>query len=113
LARAGKFAKVNGLEVAWSVISRKVGKRSQLSCFKNWQKMTGLLSPSNGGRKQQYKEDGTEKTPPPGHNTTKEDTKMDTHKQVDMHTAPTAGAAAAMAVGPGNCMGLWRKQISM
>jgi hypothetical protein len=100
----GKYAEANGLKVAWSIISKKMGNRSRLSCFKKWQKMTGLLSPSDGGSEQQYKEEDTQALPP-SHSTAKVNAKMDTHEQVDMHVAPTAGTTAAMAVGTGNSMG--------
>lgn len=32
------------LSIPWTAISKKMGKRSRLSCFKKWQKLTGLSS---------------------------------------------------------------------
>ena len=42
----GKMVEREGIVIPWSVISKRMGKRSRLSCFKKWQKMTGLYSPS-------------------------------------------------------------------
>jgi Myb-like DNA-binding domain len=41
----GKWVEENNTQISWSVISKRMGKRSRLSCFKKWQKMTGLFSP--------------------------------------------------------------------
>jgi hypothetical protein len=43
----GKMVEQEGLKIAWSVVSKRMGKRSRLSCFKKWQKMTGIYSPSD------------------------------------------------------------------
>jgi len=43
----GKKAELDGTVIPWSTISKRMGKRSRLSCFKKWQKMTGLYSPSD------------------------------------------------------------------
>mmetsp|Transcript_30394 Transcript_30394/g.46383 ORF Transcript_30394/g.46383 Transcript_30394/m.46383 type:complete len:415 (+) Transcript_30394:264-1508(+) len=43
----GKKAEQEGIIIPWSTISKRMGKRSRLSCFKKWQKMTGLYSPSD------------------------------------------------------------------
>lgn len=42
----GKMVEREGIKIPWSVISKRMEKRSRLSCFKKWQKMTGLFSPS-------------------------------------------------------------------
>lgn len=41
----GKIVEEKSIQISWSVISKRMGKRSRLSCFKKWQKMTGLFSP--------------------------------------------------------------------
>ena len=41
----GKHVESEGIKIPWSIISKRIGKRSRLSCFKKWQKMTGLHSP--------------------------------------------------------------------
>ena len=41
----GKLVEESNIQISWSVISKRMGKRSRLSCFKKWQKMTGLFSP--------------------------------------------------------------------
>ena len=43
----GKMVDAERIKIPWSVISKRMGKRSRLSCFKKWQKMTGLFSPSD------------------------------------------------------------------
>jgi Myb-like DNA-binding domain len=40
----GKLVEESNIQISWSVISKKMGKRSRLSCFKKWQKMTGLFT---------------------------------------------------------------------
>jgi erythromycin esterase-like protein len=37
----GKMVERQGIQIPWSTISKKLGNRSRLSCFKKWQKMTG------------------------------------------------------------------------
>ncbi|GAX10256.1 Myb-like DNA-binding protein REB1 [Fistulifera solaris] len=37
----GKIVDRQGIQIPWSTISKKLGNRSRLSCFKKWQKMTG------------------------------------------------------------------------
>eukprot|EP00531_Pseudo-nitzschia_arenysensis_P010362 CAMPEP_0116132360 /NCGR_PEP_ID=MMETSP0329-20121206/9502_1 /TAXON_ID=697910 /ORGANISM="Pseudo-nitzschia arenysensis, Strain B593" /LENGTH=437 /DNA_ID=CAMNT_0003626861 /DNA_START=130 /DNA_END=1443 /DNA_ORIENTATION=+ len=41
----GKMVDAEDIKIPWSVISKRMGKRSRLSCFKKWQKLTGLYSP--------------------------------------------------------------------
>lgn len=45
IKEVGKMVMAQDIKIPWQVISRRMGKRSRLSCFKKWQKMTGLLSP--------------------------------------------------------------------
>ena len=47
----GKMVAAQGIVIPWSHISKRMGKRSRLSCFKKWQKMTGLYSPSDSFKK--------------------------------------------------------------
>lgn len=42
----GRMVEEQGISIPWSLISKKMVKRSRLSCFKKWQKMTGLYSSS-------------------------------------------------------------------
>lgn len=37
----GKVVEEQDIQIPWSAISKKIGNRSRLSCFKKWQKMTG------------------------------------------------------------------------
>ena len=39
----GKLVEESNIQISWSVISKRMGKRSRLSCFKKWQKMTGIF----------------------------------------------------------------------
>jgi Myb-like DNA-binding domain len=41
----GKIVEEGNIQISWSVISKRMGKRSRLSCFKKWQKLTGLFTP--------------------------------------------------------------------
>lgn len=47
----GKMVENEGIKIPWSIISKRMGKRSRLSCFKKWQKMTGLYAPAEGFKK--------------------------------------------------------------
>jgi Myb-like DNA-binding domain len=38
----GKMVEEQNIQISWSAISKRMGKRSRLSCFKKWQKMTGV-----------------------------------------------------------------------
>lgn len=40
----GKLVEEGNIQIPWSIISKRMAKRSRLSCFKKWQKMTGLFS---------------------------------------------------------------------
>lgn len=41
MSELAKMVEEQGLTIPWSAISKKMGNRSRLSCFKKWQKMTG------------------------------------------------------------------------
>lgn len=43
----GKIVEADDIKIPWSIISKRMAKRSRLSCFKKWQKLTGLYSPSD------------------------------------------------------------------
>jgi len=68
----GKMVEQENIVIPWTAISKKMGKRSRLSCFKKWQKLTGIQSPSDSAPKERKEK------------------------------APTAGAAAAAAVAAAN-----------
>jgi hypothetical protein len=92
----GKMVEGEGIKIPWSVISKRMAKRSRLSCFKKWQKMTGLFSPSD-----QYKppargasEDAASAVVPKIEDTSAARAAKPTPPT---HAAPTAGAAAALA----------------
>jgi hypothetical protein len=40
----GRLVEQQNISIPWTVISKKMGKRSRLSCFKKWQKLTGITS---------------------------------------------------------------------
>ncbi|KAL3909553.1 MAG: hypothetical protein SGARI_002549, partial [Bacillariaceae sp.] len=98
-----RIVQAQNIKIAWSAISKRMGQRSRLSCFKKWQKMTGLYSPSeqrSGATTEAQQEEvraaKTKKMDDADDNQT---------NRVDTHAAATAGAAAAMAVGVSNPMG--------
>jgi hypothetical protein len=43
----GKVVQEENINIPWTAISKKMCMRSRLSCFKKWQKLTGLVSPSD------------------------------------------------------------------
>lgn len=47
----GKMVEEQNISIPWTAISKKMGKRSRLSCFKKWQKLTGIQSPSEAAPK--------------------------------------------------------------
>jgi hypothetical protein len=47
----GRMVEEQNIQIPWSTISKRIGKRSRLSCFKKWQKMAGLLSASDEVRR--------------------------------------------------------------
>lgn len=40
----GRLVQEQNISIPWTAISKKMSKRSRLSCFKKWQKLTGLTS---------------------------------------------------------------------
>jgi hypothetical protein len=88
------------IQIPWSTISKRIGKRSRLSCFKKWQKMAGLLSASDEVRRRKQE---------PGANGDNANAAAAKRQKVEsggdlegeLHAAPTAGAAAAMAAAAG------------
>lgn len=42
LKDVAKLVEDQNIQIPWSTISKRMGKRSRLSCFKKWQKLTGL-----------------------------------------------------------------------
>ena len=101
----GKMVEREGIKISWSIISKRMGKRSRLSCFKKWQKMTGIISPSDTSMKLS-KDDGDDSSasgssaPRSAADTSTpiiESHSLTTKAQPATHSAPTAGAAAAMA----------------
>lgn len=75
----GKMAEQEGIVIPWSSVSKRMGKRSRLSCFKKWQKLTGIYSPSDQHKLVMESMLGA---------------KEDLDNGISEHT-PTAGAAAA------------------
>jgi hypothetical protein len=45
MSELAKEVEEQGITIPWSTISKKMGNRSRLSCFKKWQKMTGQGEP--------------------------------------------------------------------
>lgn len=88
----GRMVEEQGIQIPWSNISKRIGKRSRLSCFKKWQKMAGLLSLSEENRRRKHADAGVNAAPNGGYKRQKGE---DGHHAT--HEAPTAGAAAAMA----------------
>jgi Myb-like DNA-binding domain len=39
----GRVVEEQGLQISWSVVSKRMGNRSRLSCFKKWQKLSGVM----------------------------------------------------------------------
>ena len=45
----GKHVESENIQIPWSIISKRMGKRSRLSCFKKWQKLTGIGEEDTAG----------------------------------------------------------------
>lgn len=93
----GKMVEEQGIQIPWSTISKRMVKRSRLSCFKKWQKMSGCMSPGDeyGGGSKRDKDDDDEEDSAPVMKRAK-------RQENPYAVAPTAGAAAAMAAGQGD-----------
>lgn len=76
-----KMVSREGIVIPWSIISKRMGKRSRLSCFKKWQKLTGQDETGSGSGR------GNKRGPPRKRQRT----------VPQPSSAPTAGAAAAAA----------------
>jgi Myb-like DNA-binding domain len=59
----GKYVDEGNIQISWSVISKRMGKRSRLSCFKKWQKITGLFSPTTESDAEAPSKTKTKKAP--------------------------------------------------
>jgi hypothetical protein len=101
----GRIVEAKGIKLPWSVISKKMGKRSRLSCFKKWQKMTGLYSPSDqpvsldeSSKNETIEAEEVIKEVPARR-------AKDVPVQLPTHVASTAGAAAALASSVNNPIG--------
>lgn len=47
IKEVGRMVEAKGIKIPWSIISKRFGKRSRLSCLKRWEKLTGPLYPSD------------------------------------------------------------------
>lgn len=56
MVAVGKYVEERGIQIPWSNISKRMVKRSRLSCFKKWQKLTGLF-PDDGTKKYKVDDD--------------------------------------------------------
>jgi hypothetical protein len=117
----GRMVEEQNIQIPWSTISKRIGKRSRLSCFKKWQKMAGLLSASDEVRRRKASDiSNPEEINGVGitaavmaagaaysNKRLKTEGGGDGHDEGDedghpsTHAAPTAGAAAAMAAAAG------------
>lgn len=43
MKEVGRLVEEQGIQISWSVVSKRMGNRSRLSCFKKWQKMSGVI----------------------------------------------------------------------
>ncbi|KAL7558061.1 hypothetical protein ACA910_009248 [Epithemia clementina (nom. ined.)] len=43
MKEVGRIVEEKGMQLPWSNISKRMGKRSRLSCFKKWQKLIGVV----------------------------------------------------------------------
>jgi hypothetical protein len=94
----GKMVEEQGIQIPWSTISKRMVKRSRLSCFKKWQKMTGLYPDAGGSKYGNEEGDGKDEGQDDTsslHRASKR-IKLDGSAAIFSH-APTAGAAAALA----------------
>lgn len=93
----GKMVENEGIIIPWSNISKRMGKRSRLSCFKKWQKMTGLYSPCDQTK---LPADGKTIPGPSADAVAAIEGALKVEDgtagvSTEAHNAPTAGAAAA------------------
>ena len=95
----GKMVEEQNIQIPWSVISKRMVKRSRLSCFKKWQKLTGLFPEEGKKYKDDDDEDGdVDKTGADDMSLpVAKRIKIEGDSSVAFPQAPTAGAAAALA----------------
>jgi Myb-like DNA-binding domain len=43
MKEVGRLVEDQGIQISWSVVSKRMGNRSRLSCFKKWQKLSGVM----------------------------------------------------------------------
>jgi Myb-like DNA-binding domain len=43
MKEVGRLVEEQGIQISWSVVSKRMGNRSRLSCFKKWQKLSGVM----------------------------------------------------------------------
>ena len=96
MVTVGKVVEDRGIQIPWSLISKRMVKRSRLSCFKKWQKLTGLFP--DDGKKDDGEDGDIDKADD------EEDLSLPVAKRAKITDgeaafpqAPTAGAAAALA----------------
>lgn len=89
----GKIVEEQNIQIPWSSISKRMGRRSRLSCFKKWQKMSGTFQMEDFSMDPKRKIEDDEEVAVPDKRIKTESTRM------PYADAPTAGAAAAMAAG--------------
>ncbi|EEC45970.1 predicted protein [Phaeodactylum tricornutum CCAP 1055/1] len=99
----GKMVEDQNIQIPWSTISKRMVKRSRLSCFKKWQKMTGLYSPADDYKRTTPTKADTGDEPV-FKRAKVEHLELDDVPKAGIATsaflqAPTAGAAAALAAG--------------
>ena len=90
----GKMVYQEDIKIPWSVISKRMGKRSRLSCFKKWQKLTGLYSPCDMHR--------TGASPSTGSRLPTPQQQLPTSSREDVATEKDATAAARNTEEPGD-----------
>lgn len=102
----GRMMEAKNIKIPWSVISKKMVKRSRLSCFKKWQKMAGT-SPSDQSKSGTMDDSSSKEEEAPGAmaEVVKEAPARrlkERPAQLPTHVAATAGAAAALASSVNN-----------
>lgn len=92
----GKLVEEGNIQIPWSIISKRMGKRSRLSCFKKWQKMTGLFSTTtiDADKDKPLNNDGIRKAE--GGDAEGETTNAKRLKTETTTTAPTTAVAVAV-----------------
>ena len=105
-----KLVHDHNISIPWSIISKRMVKRSRLSCFKKWQKMTGLSSTNTTDHDYLMKKDhlDTSSSPASKRLKTSNGTAVVTTTNATaavlpfVSSAETAGAAAAAVLAQTN-----------